>query len=114
MTNYLRMDTLEEYNSQPKNKKRFDHFFLGFIVSIILPIIAVVLISAEGNLASRTLYEHLIAAYSTGGMFVKYAILALIPNMILFFYLYKTERWKSANGLIVATILCMIFVVASM
>ena len=105
------MNILGEQNSQDENKKRFDNFFLGLIVSIVLPPIMIVLISAGGELGSQTFYDHLIRAYHNH-MFIKYAILALFPNMVIFFFLYKTERWKSAGGLIVATILFIILMVS--
>jgi heme/copper-type cytochrome/quinol oxidase subunit 4 len=104
------MNILEEQNSQNKNKKRFDNFFLGFIVSIVLPPVMIVLISAGGELGSQSFYDHLMRVYHNY-IFIKYAILALFPNMVIFFFLYKTERWKSAGGLIVATILFMILMV---
>ena len=104
------MNILEQQNSQDKNKKRFNNFFLGLTVSLILPPIMIVLISAGGELGSQSFYEHLMKVYNNY-MFVKYAILALFPNMVIFFFLYKTERWKSAGGLIVATILFMILMI---
>ena len=99
----------EEKNMQIREKKRFDNFFLGFIVSIILPVVMLVLISASGDF-SLSFYDQLMKAYNDY-MFVKIAILALIPNLFIFFALYKTERWKSAGGLIVATILFVILMV---
>ena len=104
------MNILKEQNSQDKNKKRFDNFFLGLIVSIVLPIITIVLVSAGGDLGSQSFYGHLMRAYHSH-LFIKFAILALFPNMVIFFFLYKTERWKSAGGLIVATIFFIILMV---
>ena len=37
-------------------------------------------------------------------------IASLIPSLILFFVFYKTERWQSAYGLIVAVLLSMALV----
>ncbi len=104
------MNFLEEQNSQINNKKRYDNFLIGFVFSIILPIILIVLISTKGNFGSLSFYDNLMRVYHSY-MFVKTAILALIPNMIAFFFLYKTERWKSASGLIVATILFIIIMI---
>src|SRR5215469_13250930 len=104
------MSILEGQNSQVKDKKRFDNFFLGLVVSIVLPPVMLVLISAGGELGSQTFYDHLMRAYHNH-LFIKYAILALFPNMVIFFFLYKTERWKSAGGLIVATIFFIILMV---
>ena len=104
------MNFSEEQGLQTPNKKRYDHFLIGFIPSVILPVIMIVLISARENLGSLSFYDHLMRAYYNH-MFVKFLILALIPNMIVFFFLYKTERWKSASGLIVATILFVILMI---
>ena len=99
----------EEQNLQIKGKKRFDNFFIGFFTSIILPFVMLVLISAEGDF-SLSFYEQFMKVFNDY-MFVKIAILALIPNLVIFFALYKTERWKSASGLIVATILFVILMI---
>lgn len=106
------MNFPEEQNSQSQDKKTFDHFFIGFIVSIVLPLVSIVLISGREDLGSLSLYGHLMRAYHSY-MFIKFAILALIPNLVLFFFLYKTERWKSAGGLIVATIFFMILMISN-
>ncbi len=103
------MNFPDEQKSSQKLQK-YNHFLWGFLPAVILPVITLVLVSGRGNLTDFSLYEHLMNAYNNY-MFVKMAILALIPNMILFFFFYKTERWKSANGLIVATIFYIIFMV---
>lgn len=105
------MNLLEEQNSQTKSKKWHNHFLTGFIPAVILPVIMIVLISGRENLTAFSFYDHLMRAYNHY-MFVKMAILALIPNMLIFFFFYKTERWKSAGGLIVATILFVLLLIS--
>ena len=102
------MNFLEQQNPQ-QNPQKYNHFLVGFIPAVIVPVIAIVLISAD-NLMDYSFVEHLKRAYHNY-MFVKMGILALIPNMFIFFFFYKTERWKSAGGLIVATILFIILMV---
>jgi len=104
------MNILEEQYLQQKEKKRYDNFFIGLIPSIVLPVILIVLISAGQNLGNLSFEEQLMRVYNNH-QFVNFAILSLIPNMIAFFFLYKTERWKSASGLIVATICYIILMV---
>ncbi len=99
-----------EEQKSTKNLQKYNHFFGGFLPAIILPVIMIVLISGRDNLTAFSFYEHLMRAYNNF-MFVKIAILALIPNMLIFFFFYKTERWKSASGLIVATIFYMILMI---
>jgi len=103
------MNFLEEQKSQ-KNLQKYNHFLWGFIPSVILPLIMLVLVSGRDDLTAYSFYEHFMRAYNNS-MFIKTAILALIPNMLIFFFFYKTERWKSASGLIVATILYMVLVI---
>jgi hypothetical protein len=103
------MNFLEEQKLQKKVLK-YNHFLWGFLPAVILPLIVLVLVSGRENLTAFSFYEHLMRAYHNY-MFVKMVILALIPNMLLFFFFYKTERWKSASGLIVATIFYVILMV---
>ena len=90
-------------------KKKFDNFFLGFFVSAALTIVMLLVFSnmdAQKNSVEeclKNLYAH--------PLFTNYMIIALIPSMILFFILYKTERWQSGKGLIVAVLLSMVFLV---
>ena len=99
---------LEELNLQ--KRKRYDNFFTGFIPSIILPAILIVVISAGKTLGELSFTEQFLRIYNNIE-FVNIAILALMPNMIAFFFFYKTERWKAASGLIVATIFYIILMV---
>ena len=107
--NQNNMNLLEEQQSK-KDLQKYNHFFWGFLPAVILPVITLALISGKDNLTSFSFYEHLKMAYNNY-MFVKMAILALFPNMLIFFFFYKTERWKSASGLIVATIFYVVLMV---
>ena len=89
--------------------KKIDHFFIGFIPAIVIPFVLVVLISSQKLPGNYTLYEHIVRAFRSY-LFAKIAIMALMPNMVFFFFAYKLELWKLNAGLIVATLLFLICV----
>lgn len=88
-----------------KKRKRFDTFFFGFLVATALPIIVMVLLLLKME-SSLALEQRFLALFHDI-LFVKYMTMALMPNLFLFFYFYKVERWKASSGLIVATVLYM-------
>ena len=86
-------------------KKSGDNFLFGFLVGIIFPaILLLVLVYRETHYAMAELvsYSWQVAGNS---LFYPYIIVSLMPNMFVFFWMYKTERWKLARGLVVATFL---------
>lgn len=86
-------------------KKSGDNFLLGFIVGIVLPsILLMILVYRETHYAMSELVDY---SWKVAGnaIFYPYIIVSLMPNMFVFFWMYKTERWKLARGLVVATFL---------
>lgn len=97
---------MSDYDALGEPKKRFDNFVLGFLLSVLLPIITLtVFLLFKGS--SLSLVEQIKAIFADM-YFIRYVTLALIPNLVLFFFFYKTERWKSCYGLAVATLLYLI------
>ena len=97
------------YDSEEIDKKPFDNFFVGFFISALLTVVFLFLLSSV-VFSFDNLEESLKMIYDNGE-FVRYMIVALTPSMILFFFFYKTERWQSARGLIVAILLSMVLAV---
>lgn len=84
-------------------KKSGDIFLLGFIVGLVLPaILLMILVYRETHYAMSELVDY---SWKVAGnaIFYPYIIVSLMPNMFVFFWMYKTERWKLARGLVVAT-----------
>ena len=96
------------YQESPKHRK-IDNFFVGFVPAIIIPFILIVLITSQNQPGNYTLYENIVRAFNNYA-FGKIAIMAMMPNLILFFWVYKLELWKLNAGLISATLLFLAFV----
>jgi hypothetical protein len=89
--------------------KKLDNFFIGFVPAVILPFALILLISSKGQWEDYTLYEHFVQAFNSF-LFFKIAIMALMPNLVFFFFAYKLELWKLNSGLISATLSFLAFV----
>ena len=86
-------------------KKSGDNFLFGFIVGLVfLSILLMILVYRETHYAMSELVDY---SWKVAGnsIFYPYVIVSLMPNMFMFFWMYKTERWKLARGLVVATFL---------
>ena len=82
-------------SSKPKNS--FDNFFMVYLVS-------------KGYLKEDIGIKETFKIVFHSMEFSSIMIASLIPSLILFFVFYKTERWQSAYGLIVAVLLSMALV----
>ena len=105
------MNSFEEQHQPVKKEKKFDHFLIGFSFALIVPFIVVIIV-AMTKLPGGTysLSEHFMRAYRNHD-FVNFMIMGMIPNLLLFLFFYKTERWKSGRGLVIASFALMIFLV---
>jgi H+/gluconate symporter-like permease len=93
-----------------EKKKRFDNFWAGFLPAILVPISLFILISAKNELFSYSLYENFMRAYQSF-FFTGHMLIALIPNLIFIFYLYKTMRERAVYGSIAATLIYVSFII---
>ncbi len=91
-------------------KKSFDNFFIGFFASVVLTLGLLCLLTRNA-LSSSQDFELIVRAIYSNPQFVNLMIASLFPSMFLFFFFYKTERWKSGKGLIVAVLLSMVLIV---
>ena len=96
-------------NSESPKYKKLDNFFIGFVPAIIIPFALIVLITSQNLPGNFTLYEIIIQSFNNYA-FGKIAIAALMPNLVLFFFVYKLELWKLNAGLISGTLLFLAFV----
>lgn len=97
------------FDDSSEPKKSFDNFFLGLFGSVGITALMIFLIS-KGYLKENVsvLETYKIVFYSME--FPNIMIASLIPTLVLFYFFYKTERWQSAYGLIVAVLLTMALV----
>ena len=91
------------YNVLGEPEKKYDGFLFGLLLSLFLPALAIFLILLF-KYSTSSMEERLLSIWHDM-YFVRYITLALIPNLVLFFVFYKTERWKPCYGLGVATLI---------
>lgn len=97
------------YESEEIEKKPFDHFFAGFFTSALMTVVFLFLLTSV--VFSFEHFEESLKSIYDSYAFAQFMIIALVPSMILFFFFYKTERWQSAKGLIVAVLLSLVLAV---
>ncbi len=94
-------------NGNIGTKKSGDKFGLGFLISILVPaIVFIVLIYGMTHYALSELIAYSWKAYGNS-LFLPITIASLLPNMFIFFWMYKTERWQMTRGLVVATFIIL-------
>ena len=84
-------------------RKKFNHFLWGFIPGFFLPM--ALFLSTWGRLYHGELafFDSIVHLY--GSYFMQqYILFCMLPNLLLIFFSYKTDRFKMASGLIVALI----------
>lgn len=91
--------------------KIFDKFWIGLILSLVLPIIFGLIYFHTAYKGEQEMWTALITLARSGmSLFGKLILLSTFPNLGLFFLFYKAEYWQACRGVIVITILY--FVVA--
>lgn len=100
------------YNGLNEPEKKYDSFMFGLLLSLFLPMFVIFLILFFKD--STHSMEDRFMTMLHDMYFVRYITLALIPNLVLFFLFYKTERWKSCYGLAVATLIYLMISVLQM
>ncbi len=100
---------MEMFEDTGEGKLKFDNFFLGLFGSFFMTLVCLYL-AFKGAKSVDDLEATYKAIYESSD-FVNLMIASLLPSMFLFFFFYKTERWQSGKGLIVAVLLSMVLVV---
>ena len=90
--------------------RRWNKFWIGFVVGIILPTIIFLLIYligySEASFVDFVKYSSLIRALP------KILSLCIVPNLAVFYFFLNKEFWKSTKGIITATLLCTLAILA--
>lgn len=98
-------DDVHYYDGEPHT---FNNFWLGFLTSMLLPTLCLLLVMYMTDMFKlfNTIDKFLnfILHDETGQMSTLF-IMALMPSLFGFFYVYKTERWKMGQGYITGTML---------
>lgn len=78
--------------------QRFDKYWIGIVAGILIPALFTAAYVERMGLWNALLH------YNMYGMLNKLFLVAVFPNMALFFLLYKAETWKLAKGIIIGAI----------
>lgn len=97
----------EDWLNEGKKFDFLDNFFTGFFGSLLLAIITIRLVTLS-ELPDVGIEEVLKRVYDSSN-FQSIMMTAIIPNLILFFVLYKMEKWKANYGVIVGSLLMTAF-----
>lgn len=90
-------------NGNIGTKKSGDEFLYGVLIGTIIPaILYIALVYGMTHYSLSDLLAYCWKAYGNS-IFLPLVIGSLMPNMFVFFWMYKTERWKMTRGLVVAT-----------
>jgi hypothetical protein len=84
-------------------KNRFDHILIGLSLGIVAPLI--VLYAFYLKVFYYITFSHFIVKMSYLGLQTKIISLCVIANLLVFFIFIWTNKYKSANGIIMATFL---------
>ncbi|MBR4714111.1 MAG: hypothetical protein IKP27_10595 [Paludibacteraceae bacterium] len=97
----------EDWMEEKKPSVPFDNFFIGLFGAVLLSIITIRLVTYS-ELPDVGMKDLLKQVYNSEN-FQTIMMSAMIPNLILFFILYKLERWKTNYGVVVASLLITAF-----
>ncbi len=97
----------EDWMEEKKPSIPFDNFFIGLFGAVLLSIITIRLVTLS-ELPDVGMKDLLKQVYDSEN-FQTIMMTAMIPNLILFFILYKLERWKTNYGVVVASLLITAF-----
>ena len=98
----------EDWMEEKKPSVPFDNFFIGLFGAVLLSIITIRLVTYS-ELPDVGMKDLLKQVYNSEN-FQTIMMSAMIPNLILFFILYKLERWKTNYGVVVASLLITAFI----
>ena len=93
----------------PEKKEKFNNFFYGLIPGLIAPLIGFYIF----YLVKFSHYKFLeFFEYISGQSVVTHTIsLSVLPNLIIFFLFIKLNLYKSAKGVILATMIYAITII---
>jgi len=84
--------------------KILDKFWIGLLISIILPVIFGLTYFQTAYKGELEMWDALITTAKSGlPLFGKLVLLSTFPNLGLFFLFYKADYWLACRGTVVAT-----------
>ncbi len=99
------------YDGEPHS---FNNMWLGAVIFFILPLATLIGILLASKLFIFTTVERLFTFLwrCNHPSYTFTFVMSVMPNLIAFFWVYKSERWKLGKGLTIATLVyfCLFFV----
>jgi hypothetical protein len=80
--------------------KRFNHFYIGFLVGLILPCVFVWLYITSFYPVDISFFEILKRLYP-GVLLGKLLLLSIVPDLLMAFVFYKNDAFRLTSGTIV-------------
>lgn len=87
---------------------KFDNIKLGLIIGILAPTLTMLIIYLIKFIGFD--FRELIDLLVSSGVFTKILSLCVIPNLALFFLFLNKYYYKTARGILMATILVAVFI----
>ncbi len=93
-----------------KKKQSFDKLYIGLILGLLIPLISfyVFFLIKNTSLTFGKFVEYL----GNSGVIPQSVTLGVIPNLLIFFIFIWTHRYLSARGVIVATMIYTVVILA--
>jgi hypothetical protein len=89
--------------------RRFNKFWIGLTLGILLPLITFLLIYLIGY--SETPFSEFLKFAFVMGALAKFLGLCVVPNLAIFYLFLNKEYWYATRGVITSTLLCTLGVV---
>ena len=84
-------------------KQKFNHFLWVFIPGFLFPVLLFLVTWGSIYKGEFTFWDSVVRMYGTHLM-QQYILFCMLPNLLYIFFAYKTDRWKTASGVIVALV----------
>ena len=90
--------------------RRLNKFWIGLSLGIVLPLAVFLLVYLVGY--SKTPFEEFLEFAFKIKALPKILCLCVIPNLLIFYFFLNKEFWHTTRGVITATLLCALAVLA--
>lgn len=78
---------------------RFDRYWIGILVGLILPAVFALIYIEAMNLW----YPLQTLQFQAGGVLSKLLLVSIFPDLALIFVFYTTDTWRLAKGVLIGT-----------
>lgn len=96
------------YEGEPRT---YNRMWMGLTVALLLPLFCFIGLLHVTNSIQFTSVEYVVRFLTTSesAYLTNIFILAFMPNLLGFFWAYKTERWKFSRGYVMGSLFAFVF-----